>query len=342
MRFFKKLTVLILTVATLLSLLPSCQSKTVNESTVWGPFDSYLTVKSYLGDGKSEFQRRFGELQELANEYHRLYDIYNEYDGITNLATLNRLAGSGAVKVDQKIIDLLLFAKEIYTLTDGHTDITMGPVLKLWHDCRTAALGGKEFTLPTDAELSAAAQHVGIDKLIIDEANMTVTLTDEKMRLDVGAVAKGFVTERLAQWLIDDGVGSYVIDFGGNLRAVGHKPDGSAWQAGVQNPDVYDFERPYVYYFDLADGSAVTSGSYERYFVHGGKSYHHIIDKDTLVPAKGFSSVTVITRDGGIADALSTALFTTTYEEGMKIISRIEGMRVVWVTEDGKLIRSDE
>lgn len=314
----------------------------VNQDTEYGLFRTYLSLVDYSGDGEDEFLRRFETVVAMATEYDRLFDIYNEYEGINNLATVNRLAADGPVKVDGKIIDLLMFSIEIYNLTEGNTDITMGPVLKIWHDHREIGNAKPDSaTLPDPSELSAAAKLVGIDGLVIDEEASTVYFAKPGMRLDVGAVAKGYAAERLAEWLASDSAEGYVVDFGGNLRAVGRKPDGNGWESGVRNPDQYDFEKPYVYYFELADGSAVTSGNYENYYTVGGKDYHHIINKDTLMPAEFFSSVTVITKNSGLADGLSTALFNMSYEDGRALVDSIDGVKVVWITLDGEMIVSE-
>ena len=252
--------------ASSLSLFSSCKAPiTVRQDTQYRLFSTYLTLIDYSGDGEDEFERRFDTVVALATEYDRLFDIYNEYEGINNLATVNRLAADGPVKVDGKIIDLLMFSIEIHDITGGNTDVTMGPVLKIWHDHREA--GNKNpaaAALPDMDELVAASELVGIDGLIINEDESTVYFAKPGMRLDVGAVAKGYAAERLAEWLAADGADGYVIDFGGNLRAIGRKPDGNGWTSGVRNPDIYDLQTPYVYYFELADGSAVTSGNYEN------------------------------------------------------------------------------
>ena len=326
-----------------LSLFSSCKAPiTVRQDTQYRLFSTYLTLIDYSGDGEDEFERRFDTVVALATEYDRLFDIYNEYEGINNLATVNRLAADGPVRVDGKIIDLLMFSIEIHDITGGNTDVTMGPVLKIWHDHREA--GNKNpaaAALPDMDELVAASELVGIDGLIINEDESTVYFAKPGMRLDVGAVAKGYAAERLAEWLAADGADGYVIDFGGNLRAIGRKPDGNGWTSGVRNPDIYDLQTPYVYYFELADGSAVTSGNYENSYTVGGKSYHHIINKDTLMPAEHFNSVTVITKNSGLADSLSTALFNMSYEDGRALVDSLDGVKVVWVTVDGEILLSE-
>ena len=156
------------------------------------------------------------------------------------------------------------------------------------------------------------------------------------MSLDVGAIAKGYACEKIASSLESAGYSSYVLDLGGNLRAIGHKPDGSTWRTAVRNPDIFSSE-PYIYYFNIADTSVVTSGDYQRYYTVNGVNYHHIINKDTLMPANYFSSVTIITKNSGLADGLSTALFNMDYEAGVALVSSLDGVSVVWVTTEGQV-----
>jgi thiamine biosynthesis lipoprotein len=129
-----------------------------------------------------------------------------------------------------------------------------------------------------------------------------------------------------------------VLDVGGNLRIVGAKPDGNGWITGIKDPHNAS---KYAEKLTLSDISCVTSGDYERYFEVDGIRYHHIIDKDTLYPAEHFSSVTVICRDSGLADALSTALFCMSYEEGRALVDALDSVEVIWVTKAGGKYTTD-
>ena len=160
------------------------------------------------------------------------------------------------------------------------------------------------------------------------------------MRLDVGAIGKGYATEQAAQLLISRGVTSYVLNFGGNIRAIGEKVTGNGWTTGITNPDKTSSES-FVCRVLIKDISLVTSGDYERYYYVNGEKYHHIIDKDTNMPAKHFTSVSVFTKDSARADALSTALFCMTYEEGLALIRSIGNVDVIWVTADGTVKMTD-
>ncbi len=187
-------------------------------------------------------------------------------------------------------------------------------------------------TSPAPHALQEAALHTDIEKMVIDEKNCTVTLTDPKMKLDVGAIAKGYATECVARSLEEKGITGYVLNVGGNIRSIGTKPDGTPWEIGIENP----LGEEYLARLQINGQSVVTSGSYQRYYYVDGKPYHHIIHPDTQMPAEGFLSVSVICADSGFGDAMSTALFCLTEEKGLALVESIPDLEAMWVTKDGK------
>lgn len=324
-------TAFLLSLLSLLSLF-GCNRKNKQKNRIFYEyFDTVSTVYDYSGGSEAAFNENAAFVKMRLEYYHRLFDIYSEYDGINNIATVNRLAGQSEVEVDEELIEFLEYAVEMHNLTDGHTNIAMGSVLSIWHKYREIGEA-----VPTESELKAAAEHTDIENLVLDKENCTVRFLDPEMSLDVGAIAKGYAVERIAEELISKGISSYVLDAGGNLRIIGTKPDGTTWRTGVQNPNPYAKER-YVYYLNVADTSVVTSGDYQRYYIVDGVKYHHIINKDTLMPADYFSSVTVVTKDSGLADALSTALFNMDYEAGVELVSKLDDVSVVWLEKDGEI-----
>ena len=302
-------------------------------------FDTVSYIYSYKGDNQTEFQENCKPVSALLNEYHQLFDIYHEYTGIVNLCSINKNAGKEPLTVDQKLIDFLLYAKEIYTLTKGETNVMLGAVLRLWHDARTAASDNPfDAYIPELTVLQEANLHTSIDLLEIDDENNTVRIADAKARIDVGALGKGYATEKAAQLLESMGCTSYVLNIGGNIRIIGSKIDGTGWNTGIKNPLG---TTAYSLYLNIKDTSCVTSGDYERYFVYEGKKYHHIIDKDTLMPANYFSSISILVKDSGLADALSTALFSMSYEDGRALVDSLEGVEVIWISKDGSVVYTD-
>ncbi len=297
-------------------------------------FDTIILVYSYAGDDQATFNANAAEVEAVISDYHRLLDIYNEYDGINNLCTVNRNAGGEPVRVDRRLIDALVYAKGICEMTGGKLDIMMGSVLSLWHQARLS----EPQCLPAESDLRAASQHMDLDALQIDEENCTVRISDPKASIDVGAIGKGYATEAAARVLEEKGVSGYAINAGGNVRCIGTKADGGGWVTGIRDPRDPDNLALTV---TISDCSCVTSGGYERYLEVDGVRYSHIIDRDTLYPSDRFGSVSVITRDSGLADALATALFCMDYEEGRALVDSLEGVNCIWIGKDGKVRRTD-
>jgi thiamine biosynthesis lipoprotein len=298
---------------------------------IYGCFDTICSVYGYSNDTKADFEENCRLIEERLDYYHKLFDIYNEYDGIVNVATVNRLAGEREVEIPSELLEFLRYSVSMHELTDGNVNIAMGRVLSLWHQYREEGNA-----VPTKAELSSASEHTDINDLMIDTEKSIVRFADPELLLDVGAIAKGYTAEKCAELLLSRGVTSYVLDFGGNLRIVGKKPDGGSWRTGVKNPDMLS-EDAYVYYLDVADTSVVTSGDYQRFYIVDGNSYHHIINKDTLFPAEYYSSVSVICENSGLADALSTALFNMEMADAVALLDTLDGVSVVWVYPDGEI-----
>ncbi len=299
-------------------------------------FDTATTITGYVR-GEEVFREKSALILEELERYHKLFDIYHSYDGMENLCTVNALHDGEhrEVTVDQKIIDMLLYSKAMYRATNGAMNIAMGSVLSIWHEYRTAGLDEPwAAELPPMERLEEAAKHTNIDDVIIDEEASTVFLADPEMSLDVGAVAKGYAVEMVAQSLEAEDLSGFVINVGGNVRTIGIKPDSEPWVVGIEDPDKSS-EDSYLVYLELAGESVVTSGSYQRFYTVGDKEYNHIIDPKTLMPAENFVSVSVVSRDSAQADALSTALFCMSLTDGLMLVEQTPNCEAMWVFADG-------
>ncbi len=294
------------------------------------------TVTSIVGKAESEdaFRKQAQAVHDELLEYHQLFDIYNSYEGINNLKTVNDAAGIAPVAVDQRIIALLKDCKEYHALTDGKVNAAMGSVLYLWHVARNDGLNDPvNASLPDRKALEEASAHTDFDCVVIDEAASTVYITDPVVRLDVGAIAKGWATQRAAE----NAPSGLLISVGGNVCATGPKDKtGTPWVVGIQDPDGGE---NYLHTLYVTEGSVVTSGDYQRNFAVDGKLYHHIIDPETLYPASHWRSVTILCADSGLADALSTALFLLPQEEGQALLTEC-GAMAMWVDLQGNVFYS--
>lgn len=334
----------------ILMILTGCQAETKGDvktnyrNTFFDYFDTVTTVIAYT-DTEEEFDALFAEVQAEFKEYHELYDIYNDYEGINNIKTINDNAGINPVEVDKRIIDLILFSKEWYGKTTGKANIAMGPVLRVWSQYREEAEADpNNAEIPPMSILEEMNAYTDINKVIVDEEAGTVYLEDPEMSLDVGAVAKGFATEQIADHMREKGHTSLIISAGGNVKALDKPLDGvrDRWGIGIQNPDESIFTDTDS--LDTVFGnniSVVTSGDYQRFYVADGKKYHHLIDAATLMPGTQFKAVTVVMEDSGLADFMSTTLFLSTLEEGKEMLELIEDAHAIWVTHDNEIIISE-
>jgi thiamine biosynthesis lipoprotein len=321
------------------ALMTGCGKKEVElkryEATFLQLFDTVTTIVGYAKSSE-EFSEFAQEVHDELEIYHRLYDIYNDYEGINNIKTINDNAGKSPVKVDQRIIDLIEFASEAEDLSGGKINIAYGAVLKVWHEYREQGVDDPENAkLPPIELLQEKAKHTDISKVIIDKEAKTVYLEDAEMSLDVGAIAKGYATEQVVRDLIAKGYDHAMLSVGGNVRAIGSKPQDEPWKVGVQNPDL-ESEQTNLYILNLKGLSLVTSGDYQRYYTVDGVKYHHIIDPDTLMPADYFTAVSIVTEDSGMADALSTSVYNMPYEQGLALIESLPDTEAIWILKNGE------
>lgn len=337
----KRIAAILLIIAALFA---PCGCKKTDAKYQYAFFDVFDTVTELTIYAKDETAA--ADAAKAAHErliyLNKLFDIYNEYDDAVSLMAVNASAAEAPVSVSEETMALLKFAKEAYALTGGKVNAAMGSVLSIWHDYREAGLADEaNAKLPPMELLEQAAEHTDINRIVLDEANGTVFFTDDMVRLDVGAIAKGFagqtVTGELNARIEAGEISAALISLGGNVCAAGTKPNGEAWQIAVQDPRGSDNAAT----VSIASDYVVTSGDYQRYYTVDGVRYNHIIDPDTLISADKHASVTVISQDGALADALSTALFIMDTDEGRALIDSIDDAEALWIAKDGGITRTD-
>lgn len=298
-------------------------------------FDTYSTFTAYTNN-EEEFNKYSDIVEGELKKYHQYFDIYNEYSEINNIKTINDNAGVKAVEVDREILNLISDCKLYYDKTDGAFNIALGSVLKLWHEQRIFGIENpKQAKLPNMEELKKAAENISMDNVVIDEENSTVFIIDENTSLDLGAVAKGYTAEKIAQKLREQGLNSAILNLGGNVCTIGKPFDKEKWSIGVQSSNEKN-ESVIADKIFVNDMAVVSSGDYQRYYTVNGKNYHHIIDFKTLMPADEFKAVTVIHENSEIADMLSTSLFILPYDEGEKLTLSY-GAEAVWYYKNGDI-----
>lgn len=341
---------IILIIVIIVGVLSACNSETKYvkySSSFFGTFDTVTQVIGYTSS-EEEFSNYISTIQDRMTELHEQFDIYNNYEGINNLKTINDKAGIEAVEVSDEIIDLILLSKEWYERTNGKMNIAMGPVLRIWSDYREEAeFDPENAAIPSMEELEAANQYTDINKVIVDEEKKTVYLEEKEMSLDVGAVAKGYAVEIIVEEIQSQGFTSGLLSAGGNIRAFGKPLDNlrERWGIGIQNPDESVFstgDESSIETVFVRDESVVSSGDYQRNYQVDGKLIHHLIDPDTLMPGDYFRAVSLVTEDSGLADILSTAIFLMPIDEGKELLDSLDiEVNALWALKDGSIEATD-
>lgn len=272
-------------------------------------------------------------LIDAEQEVRRLENLLSVTVDNSEVKQINENAGNEPVRVSADTLALLQAGKEMGAATGNTFDIAISPVVKAW------GFTEEEHSVPAQETIDALLTLTNLDDVTVDVENSTVYLEKEGMAVDLGGIAKGYASDKLAELLKGKGVKSALLSLGGNICAIGTKPDGSLWKTAVQNPlDAND----YVGLLEVSDTCIVTSGGYQRYFEQNGKQYHHIIDPATGWPAEsGLLSVTIVCESGTKADALSTALYVMGLDDALKYWKTQNDFDAIFVTTDGEVVATE-
>lgn len=331
----KRIISLILILLLSASSLCACSKSAKQTAECFDYFDTYSSLTSYCE--KENFEIYEKEFHSLLKQYHELFDIYNSYGDVVNLKALNEQAAISPVRVCDELFDALMLASNLHSITQGKFNVSIGALTSIWHDARIKSLESPESAyIPSQDEISDALIHTDIRDLILDESNHTVFFADSRLSLDFGAIAKGYVASLLYERLVSLGCDNFLINLGGNVVSYGKKPQGKPWLVMVENP-LEDKSLGYNEEIALEGETLVTSGSYQRFFTYNEKQYSHIIDPSSGYPADIFTSVSIQApaSSSALADALSTALFCISYEDGRALVERLEGVEALWIFKDG-------
>lgn len=323
--FFVKKVLSILLVSVVL--LAGCEKKPEKYSeTMLGLFDTVCSLTGYADD-RLIFAHAVSDAQHALNEYHQLFDAYHEYGEMHNLCYLNAHAWEEPVEVPEDLFCLIRACKEKYG-SDPRENIAMGAVLLQWH----AFFEGGGTELPSDSAIRNALMHIDFDRVILNEECSTVFYEDPGLRLDLGSVAKGYAARETAK-KISVYLSDFLLNLGGNIVCRGS----CDWKIGVQDPDSQNS----ICVLRFPDGSAVTSGDYQRYADVNGVRYHHIIDPDTGYPARSMRSLTVVCPDPFEGDYLSTLLFLMSPEEALAYAENAADVEILLIDNAGAMRMTD-
>ena len=289
-----------------------------NQSRVIFYFDTVVTVSAYSNDDKL--------MDRVEKECQRYEKLLSKTVEGSDVWKINHAEGK-RVKVSDETRQLIEKAIEYSRMSDGRFDITIEPCVALWD-----FTGKNMLKLPDADELAAAAEKVDWTKIDINEDGVMIPAG---MSIDLGAIAKGYISDKVAEFMVEQGVESALLNFGGNVVTVGLKPDGSKWRIGVQDPEGVR-DQSIVGVASIEDCAVITSGIYERGFDVDGVHYHHILDPDTGWSVQNeLAGITIVTKEACTGDALSTTVFTMGLEEGTKFVEGLEGVDAIFVTRDG-------
>lgn len=290
--------------------------------------NTWVNIRIYTGkEGPDILDKAIKRIEEIEN---RMSVTIQDSD----VSRINSNAGKQPVKVHDDTFEVIKKALEYAEISNGVFDITIYPIVKLW------GITSEHPRVPTEAEIQDKLRFVDYRNVVLNEAEKTVYLKEPGMGIDLGAIAKGYAADEVARILKEEGVVHALINMGGNVVAMGGKPNGQPWRIGVQDPRA-EGARRHIAIIEVMDGSVVSSGDYERYFEEAGKRYHHIFDPSTGYPANsGLMATTVVAPNSIDADALSTTVFVMGVERGLELVDKLEGIDALAITFDKKIYTS--
>lgn len=265
-------------------------------------------------------------LGAVRDEAVRLEELLSRFIHGSEISRINRSAGMKCERVSGDTYEVLARAVE-FSRSQHLFDVTIGPLVALWNSRKAA------YKAPEASRIKQALSLVNYTGLLLDPYEKTAGLQKIGQLIDLGGIGKGFAGDKFLEVFRKYGISSAYTNIGGNVAALGTKPDGSPWRVGIQHPRQ---ENSLIGFVSVADKAVVTSGDYQRYFIDGsGKRYHHILDPSTGYPAEsGLVSVTIVADSSTDADALSTMLFVAGMEKGLSLLERFNGTEAIFVDMD--------
>ena len=285
-------------------------------------FGTVMTITLY-----GEEKETTAVIDEAFEELNRLEMIFSAKKEDSELYRLNETAFQNSVAVSSELYEVISKALMYNKKSGGALDISIGNIVSLW------AIGTDDERIPGDEEIAGFLDMDGCSYICMDDSNRSVEFKDDRVKLDLGAIAKGYAADVIKAFILNKNENAYgILNFGGNIMTIGEKPNGSDWNIAITDP--HEPEGTFAT-IGIKDKCVVTSGNYERYFEKDGVRYHHIIDAKTAYPARsGVLSVSVIGDSSVDCDALSTACFVLGVEEGLKLIESLDGFEAVFVDEN--------
>jgi len=272
-------------------------------------------------------------IDAAVEEIRRIEKLLTTFDESSQTNEVNRYAGIAPVKVDQEVFDLVLRSKRISDITQGAFDITYGSIDKrLWNFDKTMT------SLPDPAIAKQLVRLINYRNVILDHDHTTIFLKEKGMRIGFGGIGKGYAAEKAKLILQQKGVTSGIVNAAGDLTAWGYQPGGKPWTIGIADPNA---ARDSFSYLDITNTSIATSGNYEKFIMINGKKYSHTIDPKTGMPVTGIKSVTIISPNAELADAMATPVMIMGTKVGLDMINQVNGLACI-IIDDNDIIHTSK
>lgn len=311
-------------------LVSGCNKESTYLSRNMNYMDTIINIKLY--DNSKKALEALSKIDEIYSEYDKLADRYKAYDNIININYINnKLSINQDLIIDKKLYDILEYSKSFASKTNNLFNIALGNVIDVWASYRK----GEKEGIPSIDELKSSGS-INLDDLVLKDNN--TIMKKSMIVIDLGAIAKGYVTEVVGDYLDSIGLHNYLITAGTSSIKAGNHYKNSDYKIGLINPsnpnDIYKIIKGH-------NMSVTTSGSFERYYEYEGIRYGHIIDPNTLFPSDHMLSVMVITDDAALGEILSTTLFLMPIDEGIEYLKQFEGVEAIWYESDNNIVMSD-
>jgi len=271
-------------------------------------------------------------IDEAIEEIRRIEKLLTTYDESSETNLINRNAGIEPVKVSKEIFDLIERSKKISHITQGSFDITYGSIdKKLWN------FDPSMTSLPDPETAKQSVRLINYKNVILDEEKRTVFLKEKGMRIGFGGIGKGYAADMAKILLIQKGIKSGIVNAAGDLTAWGCHPNGKPWTIGIADPQEAQHSFSHL---EITNTSIATSGNYEKFVMIGGKRYSHTINPKTGLPVSGIKSVTIISPNAEIADAMATPVMVMGIKTGLDLINQIKGLACIIVDDNDTVYTS--
>lgn len=277
-------------------------------------------------------QTRVEAIESARTEIERIEALISSWNPNSETSMINTNAGNQPVKVSEELFNLIERTIKISDLTNGAFDISFSSLDPIW------IFDGRTISLPDSAQIEASVELINYKNIVLDRNKLTVFLKEKGMKIGFGAIGKGYAANRAKKEMLDHGIEHGLINAGGDMIAWGRQENGNPWQIGIADPEK---EKEFIAWLNIDNISVVTSGNYEKYVIIDGKKLCHIIIPKTGWPVEGIRSVTLVSPDAELSDALATSVFVLGVEDGLSLVNRLKNVECLIIDDLNKIWTSD-